>query len=448
MEHSTSAVNWQPRNIAKRPGEMRRNSLAHLARGADGVLFFQWRASRFGAEKHHSAMLPQGGTDTRIWREVVALGAELAALAGLRGTVVEPDLALLWDWESWWALELEWRPSVDLGYLERVARLVRGVLPGRPDRRLRPPRGRPQPVPRWSWCPSLYLATERAAAEPAPLRRGGRHARRLLLLRHRRRARPGVPRPLPGGAARRARPDRRGMAAAARRRAASRSPGEPGGAVGLAGTSQVLGAADVWTEAVILGRRQAGRLVRRRPGRRRPGRHPARARRRPRLVRLRPHRRRRPRPPCSPPPASRPASPRPSSPSPPLPGPATWRSSAGRGPAAGTPSSSTTALTRRRCSSATAPSRYPAATSGSSPTCPPHPTRSTSPPTPPRHPDTAPPRQPPPPQVPPLTRPPVAFRTARASHAPAAPPGGRPARVAPGRARARNTPLVIKGEAP
>src|SRR5262249_1761352 len=49
MEHSTSAVNWQPRNIAKGPGEMRRNSLTHVARGADGVLFFQWRAAAFGA---------------------------------------------------------------------------------------------------------------------------------------------------------------------------------------------------------------------------------------------------------------------------------------------------------------------------------------------------------------------------------------------------------------
>ena len=27
---------------------------------------------------------------------------------------------MIWDWESWWAQELEWRPSVDLGYLERV----------------------------------------------------------------------------------------------------------------------------------------------------------------------------------------------------------------------------------------------------------------------------------------------------------------------------------------
>jgi len=120
MEHSTSAVSWQPRNVAKRPGELRRNSLAHLARGADGLLFFQWRAGRFGAEKHHSAMLPQGGTDTRVWREVVALGRELAGLAEVRGSRVEADIAMIWDWESWWALELEWRPSVDLGYLERV----------------------------------------------------------------------------------------------------------------------------------------------------------------------------------------------------------------------------------------------------------------------------------------------------------------------------------------
>lgn len=65
LEHSTSAVNWQPRNIAKRPGELRRNSLAHLARGADALMFFQWRAARAGAEKFHSAMLPHNGTAGR-----------------------------------------------------------------------------------------------------------------------------------------------------------------------------------------------------------------------------------------------------------------------------------------------------------------------------------------------------------------------------------------------
>jgi beta-galactosidase len=120
MEHSTSAVNWQPRNIAKAPGEMRRNSLAHVARGADGLMFFQWRASRAGAEKFHSAMLPHGGTDTQVWRDVVALGNDLGALSAVVGTAVEAEVAVLWDWESWWALELEWRPSVELGFRERV----------------------------------------------------------------------------------------------------------------------------------------------------------------------------------------------------------------------------------------------------------------------------------------------------------------------------------------
>ncbi|MBM7443000.1 beta-galactosidase [Streptomyces sp. HB132] len=120
MEHSTSAVNWQPVNVPKAPREMRRNSLTHLARGADGILFFQWRQSRAGAEKWHSAMLPHGGTDTRTWNEVTALGAELAALSEVRGTRVRAEVALLFDWHAWWALELEARPSERLRYLDTV----------------------------------------------------------------------------------------------------------------------------------------------------------------------------------------------------------------------------------------------------------------------------------------------------------------------------------------
>ncbi|MET8967081.1 beta-galactosidase [Streptomyces hydrogenans] len=111
LEHSTSGVNWQPRNPAKRPGEMARNSLAHVARGSEGAMFFQWRQGRRGAEKFHSAMVPHGGTDTRIWREVVELGAGLGALEEVRGSRTVPDVAMLWDWHSWWAQKLEWRPN-------------------------------------------------------------------------------------------------------------------------------------------------------------------------------------------------------------------------------------------------------------------------------------------------------------------------------------------------
>jgi len=120
MEHSTSAVNWQPRNIAKRPGELARNSLSHLGRGADAVMFFQFRASRYGAEKFHSAMLPHAGTSSRIWQEVTRLGGDLGKLAAVRDSRVEARVAILWDIESFWAHDLEWRPSVELDHRERI----------------------------------------------------------------------------------------------------------------------------------------------------------------------------------------------------------------------------------------------------------------------------------------------------------------------------------------
>ncbi len=120
LEHSTSGVNWQPRNPAKAPGQMARNALSHVARGSDGAMFFQWRQSRRGAEKFHSAMLPHGGTATRVWREVVELGASVQELGEIRGTRTRADVAVVWDWHSWWAQKLEWRPSEDHDARERA----------------------------------------------------------------------------------------------------------------------------------------------------------------------------------------------------------------------------------------------------------------------------------------------------------------------------------------
>ncbi|MGV8845176.1 beta-galactosidase [Tessaracoccus sp.] len=120
LEHSPSGVNWQPRNVAKRPGEMARSAFSHLGRGADAIMFFQWRASRSGAEKFHAAMLPHAGTSSRVWREVVELGTHLGALSPLLGSRVQADVALLWDQESIWAQGLDWRPSVDASARERI----------------------------------------------------------------------------------------------------------------------------------------------------------------------------------------------------------------------------------------------------------------------------------------------------------------------------------------
>ncbi|REK88525.1 beta-galactosidase [Streptomyces inhibens] len=120
LEQAPSAVNWRPRNGPKPPGAMRLWSWQAVAQGADAVLYFQWRQSLGGAEKFHSAMLPHGGTDTRIFREVADLGRELASLPGIEGTRSRAEVALLADWHSWWALELDSKPSTALDH-SRIA---------------------------------------------------------------------------------------------------------------------------------------------------------------------------------------------------------------------------------------------------------------------------------------------------------------------------------------
>ena len=62
-----------------------RLSLQAVARGADAVLSFQWRAAATGAEKFHSGMLPHAGTGSRVWREVVRLGTDAAPAGPGRG---------------------------------------------------------------------------------------------------------------------------------------------------------------------------------------------------------------------------------------------------------------------------------------------------------------------------------------------------------------------------
>ncbi|MFI9169920.1 beta-galactosidase [Streptomyces lincolnensis] len=161
LEHSTSGVNWQPRNPAKAPGQMARNSLGHVARGSEGAMFFQWRQSRRGAEKFHSAMVPHGGTDTRVWREVVELGASLDSLSTVRGTRTAADVAVLWDWHSWWAQTLDWRPSEDHDPRERADAFYEALY----DRHLTVDFAHPEadlsayPL---VVVPALYLMTEKA----------------------------------------------------------------------------------------------------------------------------------------------------------------------------------------------------------------------------------------------------------------------------------------------
>ncbi|WP_308291507.1 beta-galactosidase [Microbacterium sp. G2-8] len=132
MEQATDAVNWRPTNPSKKPGQLAAETAQSIGRGADGIMFFQWRQSRAGAEKFHSAMVPHAGTRTRTWNETVALGERLAELPALPAPGDDAPVALVFDWENWWAVEGEGHPT-RLDYLQLVrdwhgALVRRGVM--------------------------------------------------------------------------------------------------------------------------------------------------------------------------------------------------------------------------------------------------------------------------------------------------------------------------------
>ncbi|PWU68733.1 beta-galactosidase [Gracilibacillus dipsosauri] len=121
MEQVTSHVNWRDINLTKKPGEMRLWSYSTVARGGDGIMYFQWRQGRTGAEKFHGAMVPHSNNPkSRTYQEVKQLGNELKKLDALVGAEVKARVAIIFDWENWWAVELEGKPHNQLSYLNQV----------------------------------------------------------------------------------------------------------------------------------------------------------------------------------------------------------------------------------------------------------------------------------------------------------------------------------------
>jgi beta-galactosidase len=129
MEQTPSQQNWQAQNALKRPGVMRLWSYQAVAHGADTVMFFQWRRSRGACEKYHGAVVAHcGHENTRVFAECAELGAELERLGdALLDSRVNARVAIVFDWENWWAIEFSAGPSVDLHYCAAVEQCYRAL---------------------------------------------------------------------------------------------------------------------------------------------------------------------------------------------------------------------------------------------------------------------------------------------------------------------------------
>jgi beta-galactosidase len=113
LECAPSSVNWGKINKLKRPDAHRQEVLQAIANGASTVHYFQWRKSRGGFEKYHGAVVDHEGSNrSRVFQDCAAIGAELKTLSPLvAGDCPRADVALLYDWESRWALNFSSGPK-------------------------------------------------------------------------------------------------------------------------------------------------------------------------------------------------------------------------------------------------------------------------------------------------------------------------------------------------
>ena len=106
METQPGHVNWGSLNRSLDPGETRLMAWQAVARGADAVLYWQWRSALGGQEQYHGTLVGPDGTPTAVFPEVAQTAREFAQAASfLQGSAPRAEVALIYDQDSRWALE-------------------------------------------------------------------------------------------------------------------------------------------------------------------------------------------------------------------------------------------------------------------------------------------------------------------------------------------------------
>lgn len=108
---------------------MRLWSYQAVAHGADTVMFFQMRRSIGACEKYHSAVIDHAGHEnTRVFREITALGEELDRIGDeTLGATTPAQTAVLFDWDTWWASEYSAGPSRLIAYHKEALEYYRAL---------------------------------------------------------------------------------------------------------------------------------------------------------------------------------------------------------------------------------------------------------------------------------------------------------------------------------
>jgi beta-galactosidase len=108
MEQTAGPLGWETFTRNPQPGELRRLCYQQLAHGADGQLWFRWRTCTAGREQYWHGLLGHDGKPGRRYQEAAQVANEYHHLAALlAGTTPLNDIAIVYDYDSLWALQIQ-----------------------------------------------------------------------------------------------------------------------------------------------------------------------------------------------------------------------------------------------------------------------------------------------------------------------------------------------------
>ncbi len=108
MEQQSGPGGWMSYSRQTAPGETAMLAWQAVARGADGISYFRWRTSVSGQEQYWHGILNHDNTPRRRYREIAAMGKQLANLSrALVGTEPVADVGLYYNYDQIWATEFQ-----------------------------------------------------------------------------------------------------------------------------------------------------------------------------------------------------------------------------------------------------------------------------------------------------------------------------------------------------
>ena len=119
MEQQAGAINWGRVNPGIRPGTTRLWTWHALAEGADTTVYFRWRSTLFAQEQYHSGLLRHDGSPGVGLGDLKLLREEQQHLADMTRQPNEANVALIFDFDDLWAIEIQPHRS-DYGYLKHL----------------------------------------------------------------------------------------------------------------------------------------------------------------------------------------------------------------------------------------------------------------------------------------------------------------------------------------